>query len=137
MSLDYVLCAAPAYLARHGVPATPRELGGHHCITSTDVIGSHWQFEGPDGHSAVPIFGRLQVNNAMLRRDAARAGAGILLCADYLVDEDIGNGRLIRLLPEHKPVGSTLHAVSPAYRAGSLKVRSLVNHLTAQLAEVE
>ena len=33
--------------------------------------------------------------------------------------------------------GSTLHAVSPAYRAGSPKVRSLVSHLATQLGEPE
>ena len=83
----------------------------------------------------VPIYGRLQVNNAMLRCDAARAGAGILLCADYLVEDDFANGRLVRLLPDHRPASSTLHAVSPTYRAGSPKVRSLVNHLTTQLGD--
>jgi DNA-binding transcriptional LysR family regulator len=136
MPLDYVLCAAPVYLARHGVPRTPAELRGHHCIAGTDLPGS-WRFDGPEGETEVPIYGRLQVNNAMLRRDAARAGAGILLCADYLVAEDFANGRLVRLLPAHKPAGSALHAVSPAYRAASPKVRSLVNHLTAQLGAAD
>jgi DNA-binding transcriptional LysR family regulator len=132
MPLDYVLCAAPAYLSRHGVPRSPAELRGHHCIAGTDSP-STWQFHGPEGETEVPIYGRLQVNNAMLRRDAARAGAGILLCAGYLVEEDFNNGRLVRVLPEHKPAGSALHAVSPAHRAASPKVRSLVNHLTTQL----
>src|SRR5262249_17211999 len=104
---------------------------------STDPIAASWQFHGPNGSSEVPIFGRLQVNNALLRCEAARAGAGILLCADYLVEQDIVGGRLVQLLPDHKPAGSTLHAVSPAYRANSPKVRSLVNHLSAQLGETE
>ena len=132
MPLDYVLCAAPSYLARHGVPA---DLSTHHCITGTDTTGASWRFTGSDGPTDVPIYGRLQVNNAMLRCDAARAGAGVVLCAEYLVDGDFANGRLVRLLPDHTPAGSTLHAVSPAYRAGSPKVRSLVNHLASQLGE--
>jgi DNA-binding transcriptional LysR family regulator len=137
MPLDYVLCAAPSYLARHGVPDAPMDLSTHHCITGTDTTGASWRFTGPEGQTEVPIYGRLQVNNAMLRCDAARAGAGVLLCADYLVEGDFTNGRLVRLLPEHTPAGSTLHAVSPAYRAGSPKVRSLVNHLATQLGEPE
>lgn len=137
MPLDYVLSAAPSYLSRHGVPEKPEELRGHHCITGTESTATNWQFHGPDGATEVPIYGRLQVNNAMLRCDAARAGAGILLCADYLVEEDFLSGRLVRLLPDHKPAGSMLHAVSPAYRAASPKVRSLVGHLTTQLATVD
>jgi DNA-binding transcriptional LysR family regulator len=137
MPLDYVLSAAPAYLARHGTPTAPMDLSAHHCITGTDTGGATWRFDGPDGPTVVPINGRLQVNNAMLRCDAARAGAGILLCADYLVEHDFANGSLVHLLPEHRPASSTLHAVSPTYRAGSPKVRSLVNHLTTQLADAE
>ncbi len=137
MALDYVLCAAPAYLANHGMPSVPGELTGHHCITSTEIPGATWQFNGPTGDAEVPIFGRLQVNNAMLRCDAARAGAGILLCAGYLVEEDIAKGRLLRVLPDYVPAGSDLNAVSPAYRAGSQKVRSLVTHLTTQLGDEE
>jgi DNA-binding transcriptional LysR family regulator len=137
MPLDYVLCASPSYLARHGTPAMPTDLATHHCISGTDPVGASWRFHGPDGETEVPVYSRLQVNNAMLRCDAARAGAGILLCAGYLVERDFANGRLVRLLPDHRPAGATLHAVSPAYRAGSPKVRSLVSHLTAQLADPE
>jgi DNA-binding transcriptional LysR family regulator len=132
MPLDYVLCAAPAYLARHGVPRSPMELRSHHCISGMDSQ-VNWQFQGPEGETQVPIYGRLHVNNAMLRRDAARAGAGVLRCADFLVEEDFTHGRLVRLLPEYKPTGSALHAVSPAYRAGTPRVRTLVSHLAAQL----
>jgi DNA-binding transcriptional LysR family regulator len=135
MPINYVLCAAPGYLASHGRPDTPAELTGHHCITGTDSQASNWQFDGPDGVTEIPIYTRLQVNNAMLRCDAARAGAGVLMCADYLVEGDFDGGRLVRLLPEYKPTGSTLHAVSPIYRAASPRVRSLVSHLTASLGE--
>jgi DNA-binding transcriptional LysR family regulator len=135
MPLDYVRCAAPAYLARHGTPTTPMDLSRHHCITGTDTGVASWRLEGPDGQAVVPINGRLQVNNAMLRCDVARAGAGVLLCADYLVENDFANGCLIQLLPDHRPASSTLHAVSPTYRAGSPKVRSLVNHLTTELSD--
>jgi DNA-binding transcriptional LysR family regulator len=135
MPLDYVLCASPSYVSRHGEPTTPGELGGHHCITGTHPDTGNWTFNGPDGETEVAIFGRLQVNNAVLRRDAARAGAGILLCAEYLAEDDLASGRLMRLLPDHAPVSGTLHAVAPAYRAGSAKVRSLVGHLTTQLSD--
>jgi DNA-binding transcriptional LysR family regulator len=133
--LNYILCAAPIYLARHGVPAHPAELSRHLCIASRQNSAGLWRFRGPDGESEVPVRGRLQVNNAMLRCEAARAGAGVLLCADYLVEGDIARGSLVRLLPDHPPVSDNLHAVCPGYRASSPKVRSLVNHLTAQLGE--
>jgi DNA-binding transcriptional LysR family regulator len=135
IALNYVLCAAPSYIASHGMPAEPPDLAEHLCIIGTDSAAPSWTFVGPLGESEVSIYGRLQINNALLRRSAARAGAGILLSADYLVSDDIVSGRLLRVLPDYKPVPGTIHAVSPAYRAGSPKVRSLVNHLIGQLAE--
>jgi DNA-binding transcriptional LysR family regulator len=131
--LNYVVCAAPSYLARHGVPGTPAELGRHHCITNSQDPGRVWRFSGPTGETEVPIHSRLQANNAMLRCDAARAGAGVLLCAEHLVASDIAKGSLLQLLPDYAPAHENLHAVSPSHRATSPKVRSLVNHLATQL----
>jgi DNA-binding transcriptional LysR family regulator len=135
MSLQYLLCAAPGYLGRHGVPNVPADLARHHCITSAPDSSRIWRFSGPDGEVDVQIYGRLLINNALLRRDAARAGAGILRCAEYLVADDIASGRLVRLLPEYVPTPLHMHAVCPAFRAASPKVRSLISHLTAELTE--
>ncbi len=84
MPLDYVLCAAPSYLARHGEPHIPADLNGHHCITGTEAAGATWTFSGPDGDAEMAIYGRLQVNNAMLRRRptmtaSRRAALGAML----------------------------------------------------------
>jgi DNA-binding transcriptional LysR family regulator len=135
MPLNYALCAAPSYVARHGAPATPAELSGHHCITDSQNNRDVWRFSGPSGEIELPIRGRLEVNNAMLRRDAARAGAGVLLCPEYLVENDMAEGSLLRLLPDYSPVGESLHAVSSSHRATSPKVRGLVHYLTRQLAD--
>jgi DNA-binding transcriptional LysR family regulator len=133
MPLNYVVCAAPSYLALHGTPGAPAELGRHSCITNSPDHRGVWRFTGPTGDTEVPIYSRLHLNNAMLRCEAARAGAGVLMCADYLVEREIAQGTLVRLLPDHAPAAENLHAVSPSYRATSPKVRSLVNHLTAHL----
>jgi DNA-binding transcriptional LysR family regulator len=133
LTLPYVLCAAPAYLARHGAPGTPADLTRHTCITDSKDRTGIWHFTGPRGATEVPIDGRLRVNNAMLRRDAARAGAGVLVCAHYLVAEDFANGKLVRLLPEYALPDNNLHAVCPGYRASSPRIRSLLHHLTTKL----
>ena len=133
MPLNYVVCAAPSYVARHGTPATPAALARHLCITNSQDPSGVWRFSGPDGETEVPIRGRLQANNALLRCVAARAGAGVLLAADHLVEGDIAGGTLLRLLPDHTPAGGNLHAVCPGFRAGSPKIRSLVNHLAERL----
>ena len=89
MALDYVVFAAPAYIARHGEPAEPADLREHHCLTGTENTTPTWTFQGPNGAADVQIYGRLQINNALLRLATARAGAGIMMCAEYLVIDDI------------------------------------------------
>ena len=49
MPLDYVLCAAPSYLARHGAPTTPTELSTHHCVTGSGSAGVSWSLDGRTG----------------------------------------------------------------------------------------
>ncbi len=134
MPLNHVLCAGPGYLASHGVPARPIDLINHQCIAATDDADMPWRFVGPDGESSVQVRGRLQANNALLRRDAARANFGVLLCADYLVTDDLASGRLQRLLPDYTPMVPHLHAVCPAFQASTAKMRRLISHLTAGLA---
>ncbi|UUZ53710.1 substrate binding domain-containing protein [Massilia sp. H-1] len=71
-----IVCAAPAYLAQHGTPATPADLGAHACLGYTlSGSGSEWKLEGPGGPLAVPIAGPIRADNGDLIRLAALGGA--------------------------------------------------------------
>src|SRR5919109_4663415 len=45
-----VVCASPAYLARHGTPRSPEELAKHNCLTTTD-FATNWDYRAPDGRA--------------------------------------------------------------------------------------
>src|SRR5690606_30101012 len=59
------VCAAPAYLARHGTPRRVAELAGHNCLSYTlsplQARGT-WSF-GAHGEVQVPVKGNLKANN--------------------------------------------------------------------------
>jgi DNA-binding transcriptional LysR family regulator len=133
MTYNSVLTAAPSYLARHGVPSSLADLAKHECIARTDNSRKTWVFLGPGGEFEVPINARLQANNALLRREVALGGVGVLLCADYLVANDIAAGRLTRLLPDHTSAARSVRAICPIYRASSPGMRGLIDHLTTRL----
>ena len=130
----FVLCAAPHYLEAHGTPLVPADLPDHACLTDTRHPGDIWRFATPSGPAEVAVNGRLKTDNALLRRDAALAGAGIMLVPEFLVAADITAGTLRQLLPNCTPPSTTLDAVFPAHRASSPKLRALIAFLTCTLA---
>ncbi|CAA7623234.1 LysR family transcriptional regulator [Magnetospirillum sp. SS-4] len=125
-----VVCAAPAYLERHGVPRTPTELSGHDCLSHSAVNPWEWRFATPDGPlPPVEIRGRFHADNGDVLRVMALAGQGLTFLPTFFVGDDIRAGRLVPVLEEFVPLDVALHAVYPHNRHLSPKVRAFVNHL--------
>jgi DNA-binding transcriptional LysR family regulator len=131
--VPFVVCAAPGYLSSRGVPETPVDLGNHTCLTDMRHPGDIWRFSGPAGEVEVPVSGRLKTDNGLLRRSAARAGAGVLVAPLFLVEDDLRIGRLVAILRDYEPPPGTLDTVCPAHRAASPKVRGLISFLMTRL----
>lgn len=130
-----VVCAAPAYIARHGAPRTPAELAGHACLGYTlSGGGTDWRMEGPDGPLTVAISGPIRADNGDIIRLAALSGAGILFQPQFIVDDDLAAGRLVRLLPQWQSAELGVYAVYPSRKHLSAKVRTFVDFVAAALA---
>jgi DNA-binding transcriptional LysR family regulator len=131
-----VVCAAPSYLARRGVPRTPAELLQHDCILySYATDQNEWEFLGPDGRlETVRVDGRLRANNAEVTRAALLAGAGLALSPDFIVGPDIAAGRLVSLLTDYENPFGAIYAVWPHNRNLAPKVRAVVDFLVERFA---
>lgn len=134
-SSRFALCAAPAYLARHGAPATPEALTGHACLEySYRPPHGRWRFVGSGGDIVVPIRPRLRANNGEFLRAAALRGEGIALAPTFIVGDDLRSGRLVGLLPDYRPAATPIQAVYPAGRYLPAKVRSFIDFLHERFA---
>lgn len=113
--------ASPQYLRRHPAPRDPQALLDHPCLRF-DFGGAHtqWTFQHDTQTVQVDVQGRLQSNNADILREAAIAGSGVALLADWLVREDVAAGTLVRLL-EH-------YEVNPGSASGCINALYLPNH---------
>ncbi|MFL6675465.1 MAG: LysR substrate-binding domain-containing protein [Massilia sp.] len=130
-----VVCAAPAYLAKHGMPTSPADLAGHACLGYTLTgTGGEWRVEGPDGVTVVPVSGPIKADNGDILRLAAVAGAGVLFQPQFIVGTDIAAGRLVRILPEWQSGELGVYAVYPSRKHLSAKVRTFVDFLAARLS---
>lgn len=131
-----VVCASPAYLARHGTPAVPQDLAGHNCITYEYAAPrNRWPLRGPDGaEHAVRVAGTTHSNSGDLNASLAAEGAGIAFEPDFIVEADLRAGRLVALLPGYAAPPSPIYAVFPTRKHLSAKVRLFVDYLVERFA---
>ncbi len=127
------LVAAPAYLARHGRPTHPGQLGEHRCFAYTNVT-TPWRFVGPDGTEvSVRLHGPLAANSGEAMLPALRLGLGIAMLPDFVVGDDLAAGRLEVLLPDWTPGGGALHLMTPPGTLRPARVEVLIAFLTERL----
>lgn len=135
-SWEVVLCAAPAYLARKGLPRKPEELLRHDWLVLTVLETPHQlEMAGPRGEPfRARIEARVASTNSRSLRELALAGAGIARQPLPDVEQEIAEGRLIRLLPEWRLPAIGVYAVTPQREAQPAKVRYAIDALRQYLA---
>ncbi|HEX6958267.1 MAG TPA: LysR family transcriptional regulator [Ferrovibrio sp.] len=126
-----VICAAPAYLRRAGVPMKPEDLRQHQCLVYSYLPAPEiWPLVNEAGAAAaVKVSGRLHANNGDMLRIAALAGTGIIFSPSFMVGADLAAGRLVPLLESYTPAPSGIYAVYPAQRYLTPKVRAFIDFL--------
>jgi DNA-binding transcriptional LysR family regulator len=91
-----LMCASPAYLAKHGTPATPEELTGHQCLALGDTWS--WNFGTGDEGNTVRVAARLRSDSSEVLRVAAVAGMGVMRTSELLVSDELASGQLVPVL---------------------------------------
>ncbi|RKP55799.1 LysR family transcriptional regulator [Pararobbsia silviterrae] len=95
----YVACASPGFMASREAPTDLDALRAEPLITST-VIGRQLRLAGYlDGERhEVLLEPTLISENFLFLRDAVLGGLGIALMPDYVVQDDIAQGRVVTML---------------------------------------
>ena len=127
------LCASPEYVAERGVPATLADLARHECLPCR-VHGepAPWRFKSSNGAAKLlQVDGRLHLSDSFSIHDAALAGLGIADLPAYLVERDLAQGRLLRVLPEVPRVVRGVYVVYAPSPFTPTKVRLFVEALRA------
>lgn len=138
MRTPHVVCGAPSYFDRVGIPREPMDLRQHSCVQFT--LSGHpdeWVFHRDTLSVRVPIAGRYKVTSSLAVRDALRAGFGVSLIPWVYVGEDIAAGRLRTVLDDWSAVELSVYAVYPSRRNVVPKVRAYVDFLVEELGQLE
>lgn len=131
-----LLCAAPQYLARHGVPKSPAELSRHNCICirqGDEAYGVWRLFTGKEsqrGADSVRVRGNLTTNDGEIAVNWALDGHGILMRAEWDIERYLQSGRLVQVLPGYRTPDADIYAVYPQRHQLSARIRTFVEFLT-------
>ncbi len=130
----HYLVAAPDYLQRCGTPEKPEDLRHHSTLVYSGSNGpNRWLFRLAEGERVhYPQTPRLASNNADALLTAALGGMGVVLFPDWMVNEAMGAGRLVQLMPHYSAAigtsSSPVSAIYPHARHPSLNVRAVIDY---------
>ncbi len=134
MPYGNALYASPAYIAQHGEPAHPSELPDHYCLASL-LYGDTWHFYGESGDFAITVQPRFRVNDAIILREAVRNDLGLAVLPTVLVEKDLEEERLVRLLPDFRPPPLWLKAIVPRAKLLKPNVVALLSFFQEKFAD--
>jgi DNA-binding transcriptional LysR family regulator len=134
--LQRVICAAPSYLKRRGVPRKPDDLANHNCLR---LLGyedlARWPFESAGGVRTIEVHGQYAANNAETVLQMGLAGLGILRLVDVMLGAHLSSGKLVPVLADcHHVEPVPLHVLLPRDKHRLPKVNAMVDFLFEKFA---
>jgi DNA-binding transcriptional LysR family regulator len=128
-----VICASPAYLARHGTPQEAADLLSHNCMVYTLGRDARaWRLLDEQGQEVLlPVHGNVHVNNGMLASGLALEGVGLTILPTFYVGDALRSGKLVRVLPSVRLPELGVYAVYPERRNTLPKLRAFIDFLIA------
>jgi DNA-binding transcriptional LysR family regulator len=139
-TIGEITVASPAYLARHGTPATPDDLDGHRMVgfvssRTGEVLPLEFSVGGVVRTVLLP--GRVTVNNSDAMADLARLGLGLVQAPRYRFARDLASGTLVEVLADCPPSPTPLSALYPQKRQMAPRLRVFLDWVSAVFAEAD
>jgi LysR family transcriptional regulator for bpeEF and oprC len=129
-----VTVATRSYLQKHGTPATPDALQGHHCVGyAPHGAPRAWRFRGKTGPISIHPAGNFRTNDAEEIRAAVLSGLGLAHTPAWLFAPEIASGAVQIVLREYELDPIPISVVYPPGRRLPTRVRVLIEFLAAVL----
>lgn len=130
-----VVCASPAYLARHGMPVSVADLARHNCLSYVYFGKSLWSFTCNGVVENVSVSGNIKANDTMVLLDAALNHMGITLQPTYAAAPYLASGELVALLPDADPMVMGIHGIYISREHQPLILRRFLDFLVGCFVE--
>ena len=129
--------ASPKYLAKHGTPQSTEDLANHQCLGFTEPSSLNtWAVSDAQGNP-YKISPHFTASSGEILRSLCLSGCGIACLSDFLVDNDIAEGKLIPLLVEQTSnTPLPFNAVYYSDKAVNLRLRVFLDFLIEELGKI-
>lgn len=125
-----VVCGAPAYFARHGIPTQPSDLVHQNCLLYSQAAdGSEWHFKRGGKGESVRVDGSLNADNGHLLAELAIQGAGLVRLSTFIVGRAIRAGQLQAILGDYDEEVIWISALPASHKFIANKVRLFIDAL--------
>jgi len=125
--------ASPAYLAKYGEPAHPRDLGRHACILQSYMEQPGiWRVVSGRRSVDVNVHGRFSTNNVSMTLKFAEQGHGIAALSPPNVRQSFDSGAIRQILADWSLPPMPVHAVLTS-RLVPARVRAFLDFLASRL----
>lgn len=129
-----VVCASPAFLAKHGRPGGPADVARASLVTfATGPVPDPWVFAKDGAVERLVPEARFSANSNDVTIAAAEAGAGFVRALSYQITPQLRAGTLEIVLPEYEEPPLPVHVVHVAGRRASARLRAFVDFAVERL----
>lgn len=132
-----LVCAAPSYLKKRGIPKVPHDLSMHNCIIlrQNDAAYGAWRFTRGKSTETVKVRGTLSSNDGEVALNWVLDGHGVMLRAEWDIAKYLRSGRLQVILEEYSTPPADIFAVYPERHASTPRVQAFTNFLVTSFSE--
>jgi DNA-binding transcriptional LysR family regulator len=136
---ERVLCAAPAYLEKYGVPEVPQDLldNGHICLLLRFPGSSeyYWVLNTSEGFKKFSVSGRYDADDGDVLTDWALGGHGIVNKPRFDVSEHLASGALVEILPQTPPASASFGCLFPHRKLQDPKIRLFIDFAARKIRQ--
>jgi DNA-binding transcriptional LysR family regulator len=137
--MQMLVCAAPGYARKNGLPRTVDDLPGHRCINFRLASGRiyEWEFKVDGQLRKAAPKASLTFNDADLVLSAVLDGQGIAQMAGYQICDHLREGRLVACLAGYGPDDRGHYLCYPGRLHLPSRVRAFIDHMTAAIRALD
>lgn len=129
-----IIAASPTYIDQYGMPMHPNDLKQHKIIMYSHwAKKEQWSFNKDNTFHSVNLKANVYCNNGDTCRQIMLQGGGISTQPDFIIGQDIQQGKLVEVLPNYKIENFNIYAVYPSRKLLPLRTRCLIDFLVSEL----